>query len=391
MRNPFFSVTLACGLAAAASLSAAMAEDATAVDDLAAEDIDPAVLDKGPIGQIGIGLGYNTDSGAAVSADASADGLLGEGHKLGFGLKLGEEGGSADIDYRYGPVAGNEDLTFNLSLQAFASRATDAFDFVTRSVDLTPRLIYSVSDSFALSPYLTYSSGEISDVLAGTSILIASQEGSRTKTALGLEASYATGAEDGLWGVQLSGGLEVGRSDTGQDFTSLSFSAQGDRFVGTDGAVRLTASLSAGTIASGSGASHIGDRTILGPSMLRGFEFGGIGPRDLAVPNAPALGGNSFAVLRFEARAPNLFKGEGPRPVPGVFFDQGSLWGLDDTAGGVAGADPVDDGLHMRASVGLMMDLETKIGVFQMSVSHPVQKQSYDREAPFNLGYKLSF
>lgn len=366
-----------------------------AQEDPAAPDpemIDPAVLEAGPVAQVGLGIGYGTETGLAFSAYARGDGLLGGGHQLGVSLDLGEDSGSIDLDYRYGPLAGRDDLSFGLNLSGISARATDAFAFRTDSAELTPRLIYALSDSVTLSPYLTFSTGRIRDLAAGTSALIAQDAGRRDTIAAGIEGSWRQSDEEAGILTLVQGSFELGSSDRDHDYSAVTIEARHDRLVGAEGNLHLSFGISAGTILTRSGASHIGDRTVLGQSTLRGFDFAGIGPRDLNAAGSPALGGNSYAAIRLEARAPNLFGGsDRARPVPGIFLDAGSLWGLDDTAGGVAGADPVDDGFHLRASVGVMLDLETDYGTFQISIARPVKYEDYDRRAPFNLAYRMAF
>ena len=52
------------------------------------------------------------------------------------------------------------------------------------------------------------------------------------------------------------------------------------------------------------GDSRVTDRFFLGSALMRGFEPGGIGPREIVDEGEvinDALGGNTFAVLRLEA------------------------------------------------------------------------------------------
>ena len=80
-----------------------------------------------------------------------------------------------------------------------------------------------------------------------------------------------------------------------------------------------------------------GNRFFNSPALIRGFESGGIGPRDPFAPQDP-LGGNYFAVARFEALFPLGFIPEEYGITGAAFLDAGSVWGLDDTDGGaVAG------------------------------------------------------
>ena len=81
-----------------------------------------------------------------------------------------------------------------------------------------------------------------------------------------------------------------------------------------------------------------------GNGKIRGFDANGIGPRDLAATNQDALGGNIFAVARFEADFP-LGLPEEYGITGGAFLDVGSVWGLDNTAGS---GGPVDDSFHPR-------------------------------------------
>lgn len=350
----------------------------------------PTALDVPPVGEFGLGLGYGTDTGFALSAHATALGLGDEGHQFGFRFVLGEDSGSADLVYRYAPLDGRDDLTFGLNLSGVTTRPSDAFGFSTDAVELTPRLIYQLSANTVLSPYLAISSGQVSDVRIDSSALISRDEGRQRMTSAGLEFQRVRNGNEGTRQTMLIAGIEVGRSDRGQTFTGLSFDLRHDRRVGSDGRYEVSTVLLAGTIVSHSGASNVGDRTFLGSSTLRGFDFGGFGPRDLAAAGQPALGGNSYASMRLEVRNSGIL-GEEARLVPGLFLDAGSLWGLDDTAGGPARADLVDDGAHMRASVGLMLDYRSDFGTFQLSVAKPVSQLNYDRTSPIQFGFTKGF
>ena len=374
----------------AGAFTVCAAPELAGADPAADGPIDPAVLDTPPVGEFGLGVGYGTDTGFAVTAHASAQGLGDKGHQFGFRFELGEDSGSADLDYRYSPFAGRDDLSFGLTLSGITTRPSDAFGFSTDAVKITPRLIYQLSQDTIVSPYLSLSQGRVAEVPPGSSALIAKDSGQRQMTSVGLEFQRVRRDDGDAWQTTLVAGAEVGRSDRGQSFTGLSFDLRHDRQIGAAAQYEVSAALSAGTILSMSGASHMGDRTILGQSSLRGFDFGGFGPRDVEAEGMPALGGNSYATLRLEARKPGLF-GENARPVPGVFVDAGSLWGLDDTAGGPDGEDEVDDGAHLRASVGVMLDYRSDFGTFQLSVSKPVRQMEYDRTAPINFSFSKGF
>ena len=118
---------------------------------------------------------------------------------------------------------------------------------------------------------------------------------------------------------------------------------------------------------------------------MRGFAPAGVGPRDLTVANRDALGGNYFAVARFESEFP-LGLPEEFGLSGGAFMDVGSVWGLDDTGGGA-----VDDSLRLRATAGVSLFWNTPIGPLRFNFSQPLQKESYDKGQVFDLTIATQF
>jgi outer membrane protein insertion porin family len=135
------------------------------------------------------------------------------------------------------------------------------------------------------------------------------------------------------------------------------------------------------------GSSRVTDRFFLTSRQLRGFEFRGLGPRDLGAPNRDALGGNFYALARFEADFP-LGIPEEYGLSGGVFLDVGSLWGLDDTAGATG---PVDDSAYLRSSVGISLFWTTPIGPLTFNFSRILRKESYDEEQLFDFTITTRF
>ena len=139
------------------------------------------------------------------------------------------------------------------------------------------------------------------------------------------------------------------------------------------------------------------------------------------------LGGNYFAAMRLESRFP-LGLPEEVGVNGGLFFDMGSVWGLDDKRCASFGrgwpTDPntsyyflgkenneyvdtsevvngelekaeaacvVDDGFKLRSTVGVSLFWETIFGPLRMNFSHPIQSESYDRKQSFDIGIASTF
>jgi outer membrane protein insertion porin family len=149
--------------------------------------------------------------------------------------------------------------------------------------------------------------------------------------------------------------------------------------------VTLRAIFEGGAVTSlGGNVTRVTDR-FFGNGKIRGFEPNGIGPRDLGATDDDALGGNMFAVARFEADFP-LGLPEEYGITGGAFFDVGSVWSLDNTNGGA-----VDDSFIPRASVGLSVFWTTPIGPLRFNFSRAVQKEDYDKEQTFDLTISTRF
>jgi outer membrane protein insertion porin family len=140
----------------------------------------------------------------------------------------------------------------------------------------------------------------------------------------------------------------------------------------------------------GGASSSIGDRFFLGQGSLRGFGFGGFGPRDLNTPNNSPLGGNSFVAWRTDIQMPYLV-GEASTVVPGVFLDLGSIWDLNSVAGGANGTQIVDDSLNLRASLGISVQFNTAVGPISVSMAHAAKKERYDQTQTLMFSYNRSF
>ncbi|MFB0993824.1 MAG: BamA/TamA family outer membrane protein, partial [Paracoccaceae bacterium] len=73
----------------------------------------------------------------------------------------------------------------------------------------------------------------------------------------------------------------------------------------------------------------------------------------------------------------------------GVFYDMGSVWGLDNTTGY---ADfTVDDGFHLRQVAGLSVFWTTPVGPLRFNWTKALQSQGYDKVQNFDLTLSTKF
>ena len=124
-------------------------------------------------------------------------------------------------------------------------------------------------------------------------------------------------------------------------------------------------------------------RFFLGGRSVRGFDGGGIGPRDTG--NNASVGGNNFYNGTFEIVSDlGISNDLGMRWT--VYTDYGALWGTDFPSG-VTGAN--DSSLRSSLGVGILWD--TAIGPLSFYWADALQSKSYDktRRFQFTIGTRL--
>ena len=120
-------------------------------------------------------------------------------------------------------------------------------------------------------------------------------------------------------------------------------------------------------------------RFLIGGRKVRGFDAGGIGPRDTG--DNSAIGGN-----KYYTGSVNLISDLGLDPDLGVrwtvFADAGAVWDTDYPSG-VKGANDNDP----RTSFGYGFLWDTAIGPMSFFWAHPIDKQTYDKTRTFQFSF----
>jgi outer membrane protein insertion porin family len=121
--------------------------------------------------------------------------------------------------------------------------------------------------------------------------------------------------------------------------------------------------------------------------MIRGFEYGGIGPYDAAGDN-DHLGGTTYFNATVEAQFPMPVFPESFGLRGAVFADAATLYGNDINITGVnvQGAD-----MEWRASVGAGVIWASPFGPLRIDYAHPVVKEEQDEVQEFNFGMSTRF
>ncbi len=343
-------------------------------------------VEEQPTGSLTFGGTFSSDTGFALIAGFSERNFLGRGQLLAVSIESGTENGRSTLRFRE-PAFLDRDLAFGLRAEVSQSDY-DTAAYETELVSVSPSLEFPVSENGRLNLYYEIAKEEVLNVSADASPIIAAEEGEATKSALGYTYTLDL----------LRGGLNPTRGmrfTFGQEFAGVGGDVEAIRTTGSvvaeqtvwNDEVTLRAILRGGLVAPvGGGTTRVSDRFFLSSRDFRGFQSRGVGPRDEGAVLSDVLGGNKFVTASLEADFP-LGLPEEYGITGGVFFDVGSVWDLDNTAG-VA---PVDDSFELRSSVGFSIFWTTPIGPLRLNFARPIDKNPLDVTQSFDLTISTQF
>lgn len=342
-------------------------------------------VEEKPTGSLNFGASYGVSDGLGIVIGLTESNFLGRGQTVGLNLSGGADNKNSSISF-IEPAFLDRDLKF--SFRGFYNTTDNQnADYSTKRFGSEVGFEFPISEFGRLDLHYKVSSDKVSGVSANSSTLLKLDEARGAEVSSGLGYRYTF--DDRIGGIDPNRGFQF---RFGQDFAGLG----GDINTVTTTAlatyqikafreeVTFRAELEGGAVMASKGDTRILDR-FSGNGKIRGFEPNGLGPRDLTVANQDGLGGNYFAVARFEAGFP-LGLPEEYGVTGGVFADVGSVWGLDNTLGGA-----IDDGMHLRSSIGFSVFWATPIGPLRFNFSKAINKESYDKEQNFDLTISTKF
>lgn len=350
-------------------------------------DVDVA---EQPTGSFNFGGSFSNNDGFGVAITFNEDNFLGRGQRLTLNVSTASEATRLGINF-VEPALLGRDLTFGLNLD-FAETTSTFASYDTERFIFQPSLTFPVSDNGRLSLRYTAEGSEVqSRDPSEHGLVIADDIAAEDQwtSSIGYEYTYDTRRT----GLDPTQGLLFQFT---QDFAGLGGDNQfiktvakvtGEKRILNE-EVTLRASLEGGALAWKEGNNRIVDRFVLGPNIIRGFEPGGIGPREVNGDINDPLGGNLYVAARFEAEFP-LGLPEEYGISGGLFYDVGNLWDLSDV--NLNGASVLGESGSFRHVVGVSLFWNTPVGPLQFNFSKALRSETFDREQSFEVTLRTTF
>lgn len=343
-------------------------------------------VEEQPTGSLQLGATYSGDNGFGVVIDYSERNFLGRGQTLSFAIRSGIDNQSYEFNFTE-PEFLNPELGFNLGL-SYGETDNQGAAYDTRNLDITPSLSFPLSEYSRLSVRGNVSATEMLN--PGTVGSIVENEITRGRldnAGFGFTYRYDTRGV----GLDPSSGIAViynqdfgGIAGDKGAFSKSTIRTIGERAIMNDDVV-LRGVLEAGLLHHTGGSSRVTDRFFLPATVLRGFEFAGMGPRQRDGTINDALGGNKYTVAKFEVDFP-LGLPEEYGMSGGAFYHAGNLW---DT--GAKGDELLYDNGAWRHVLGATLYWTTPIGPLRFDFTRALKKETQDEERTFDVSIATRF
>ena len=342
-------------------------------------------VEEGNTGSLSFGANYNSDTGLGLVASFRQSNFLGRGQAVNVQLSTAETNRVFSFSFQEPQFLGR-DLGFGLNLDYSTTDNENAL-YDTETFQFKPSLTFPVSENGRLQLFYAYNYEDITGVTTTSAPIVDDGLiGGVGSSSIGYGYSFDT-RRTGLnpnAGVVFRFGQEFSFGDA-QYIKTTALAAAETKVLNEE--VTLRATIEGGYLDYTKGQSRITDRFFLGSRQMRGFEPGGIGPRDADAVTDDALGGNVFAVARLEAEFPIGLPSE-YGISGGAFIDYGSVWDI----GRAVPADTVlYDDFTGRAVAGLSVFWDTPIGPLRFNFTETLDAQAFDKPKSFDVTISTSF
>ncbi|MCW5737511.1 MAG: outer membrane protein assembly factor BamA [Enhydrobacter sp.] len=335
-------------------------------------------------GEISFGAGYSTTSGILGDISIRERNLLGKGQELRLGLSFGTLSTLIDLSFTE-PYFLDRNVSAGFDLFRTSNDRQSVASYSDRSIGFALRAGWSYTEHTRQTVRYTLRQSDIYNVQPWASQIVQMQQGTSVVSEVAETVAWDTRdvrlnttkgwllrhslALAGLGGTQ----YYVRSTIDGVYFRTI----VGDFVASIGGSAGIVEPYNNSTLL-------ISNRFYIGGDTLRGFQVGGIGPRD--ANTGSALGGKYYytgtAELSFPLGLPKELGILGK-----AFADVGSLWGSADNPNQVS----ILDSTLMRVSTGIGVQWISPFGPIRIDYAIPLVQEPWDKTENFRFSFGTRF
>lgn len=347
-------------------------------------------VEEQPTGEIQLGAGYSTTDGALLDFSIRQRNLLGKGQDLRLSTLLSSRSFEVDLGFTE-PYFLDRDLAAGVDVFRVVRDNRDSIAYDLESTGVVLRMGYPLSERLRQRVSYSLSQNKIDNVYFGSSRFLLDQLGSTITSSV--ESQLLYDARDSR--LEPTSGYYFLISNEfaglGGDTRYLRNRVTAGNYWEPFEEVVLGLTTEAGHIWGMGKRLRINDRFFLGGDTLRGFEIGGIGPRNVPDPNNPnnsdALGGTIFTRASLELTT-KLGLPDELGVKAHAFYDAGTLTASKETPGQ---GDVFRDSNKIRMSAGVGVSWKSPFGPIRLDLAYPIAKEDYDQTETLKFSFGTRF
>jgi len=337
-------------------------------------------------GEISVGAGFSSTDGPLGDFNIHESNFMGRGQDARLGVTISGRERQINTSFTE-PYFLDRDLAAGIDAFHTQTDNQDLSSYKTTSSGFNLRMGYPLSEELRQKLSYTFHADTISNVPAGTSLFIQNQQGTYTTSGFGQELDYDTRDSklEPTKGFVTHLNTDVAGAGGSRKWVRVRLG--GTQYYPLAEKWILSGTAEAGEIWGLNGPLLINENFFIGGDTLRGFQYAGIGPRDLSDSNQDALGGDRFSRGTIELTTPTPFPPE--LGLKGRFFvDAGTL------GGGQVNVPPGDqvalaESLHVSAGIGITW--QSPFGPVKLDFAEPLVYKTYDKLQHIHFSFGTTF
>lgn len=344
-------------------------------------DLDVKVKEQST-GEFNIGAGYSTYDGILATTNVTERNFLGKGQQVSVDVAVSQRQQNFNLGFTE-PYFMGQELAAGADVFNTKTDLQDESSYDTSVMGGDVRLGFPLSEFSRNDVKLGYKETKIDNVGSQASQFVRNQAGSRDSAFLSNTWSYddRDSTINPTRGTRFSVGGDYSGFGTDTDYVRVNLAASYNYQVWEDWVLSLGGR--AGVVEATSGVLPLYEHFHGGGQNLRGFEYGGIDPRDAATGDA--LGGKYMVGHNLELGFPlgGTLDEMGVRGL--VFLDGGMVTQFDQSNSNV------QDSKLYRISTGTGINWRSPIGPLRLDFGFPLVKADEDRTQIFSFSVGTRF
>jgi len=338
-------------------------------------------VEEQPTGELSLGAGFSTRDGVVGEVGVRERNLLGRGQDLKVSMRVSQRTQQFDLGFTE-PYFLDRNIAAGIDLFNVRSSRADESSFREDKVGGRLRASYEINEQWSHGVRLTGQYVDVADVDDDASQIIKDQAGAEFESILGQTISYDSRdsritPRDGLLSrvstdfAGLGGGVRYAKATWKTQYYYPITKKWTGVLTGDVGHIE------------GLGQNvRVTDAFFLGNDNMRGFEVGGMGPRDKFTDDS--LGAKSYAIGSVEVTFPiGLPEEFGVRGA--AFTDFGTAFGADGPS------NLINDSKSLRMSAGAGISWRSPLGPVRIDLAYPFLKSDFDKEQFFSFSFGTRF